>query len=105
MHASALHSSTRARGSFCFPGGLICGSCKQPCLESKTHVGLGASPYYTLCHKSNKMNNNLQFILRPIWSVCKTCWNNKNCTSLWTSAFDQHPPLCEHPLWRTPYCM
>src|SRR6218665_4015930 len=38
------------------PGGLICGSCKQPCPESKTY---SASPYYTLWHKSYWMNNNL----------------------------------------------
>src|SRR6218665_1039416 len=48
-------------------GGLIFGSCKQPHTGSQTHVGLlvpSANPYYNLWHKSYKMNNDLQFILR-----------------------------------------
>src|SRR6218665_4183930 len=44
------------------PGGLICGSSKLPRPESKRGVVLSANPYYTLWHKSHKMNN-LQFIL------------------------------------------
>src|SRR6218665_2855964 len=66
----------------CFPhlprpfDGLIYGSSKLHRPESKRCVGLSTSPYYTLWHKSYKMNNKLQFIgylASPIESVCRTC--------------------------------
>ena len=57
------------------PGGLIGGSSKYPRPESKRWVDLTASPYYTLWHKSYKMNNNLH-LASPTESACKTCWNN-----------------------------
>src|SRR6218665_2337897 len=41
------------------PGGLICGH-----LKLTARGGLNTSPHYTLLHKSYKMNNNLQFMLR-----------------------------------------
>src|SRR6218665_227500 len=45
--------------------------------ESKRCASLSTSPYYTLWHKSYKMNNNLQLVLRHRpYSVCKTCWDN-----------------------------
>src|SRR6218665_3104671 len=42
-------------------GGWICGSCKQPHPENHTCMSISANPYYTLWHKSYKMNNNLYF--------------------------------------------
>ena len=66
---------------------IICGSCKQPCTESKTYVGLSASSYYTLWHKSYKMNNNnlyLGITHRECLQNMREKWNSR--TSLRTSA-------------------
>src|SRR6218665_1622811 len=98
------------------PGGLIYGSSKLLCPESKRCVGLSASQYYTLWHKSYKMNNKFKFILGItgfIEIVCKTCWNNlkkvpacgrsRGFLPLPQSAFDRSPPsLCGRPLLTAP---
>ena len=54
------------------------------------YVGLSASPYYTLCWKSYKMNNNLYFNRNhPLRVYAKHAETIKKSTSLRTSAFDQ----------------
>src|SRR6218665_3046954 len=58
LASGCLRSSTCDWASFCIPGGLMYGSCKQPCHEHKTYVGLSSSTYYTLWLKLCKMNNN-----------------------------------------------